>query len=205
MKSEGYRTNSARFDRLPGNILRECAVYKIYIPPEIIDHYLPDDILAYRAQTQKNFMRRLFFFSKQAAASTRSELDDYIDQLPYSVSFNYFLQKLARERDRRVYYNFIVMNDYMIFIRVPHYLDKSYSPLCKHITISSRAKYVRYAGEIWPDGHNHFIVNNSSGAYRPPDELIQQAVQLFKYLSPNTYFQGISFRLTATPSMAQHY
>lgn len=196
---------SANFEQLHGNILRQCAVYKIYISPEVIDYYLPDDILAFRANTQKNFMRRLFFFSKEAAAATRSQFDDYIDNLSNEVSFSYFLQRLSRERDPKVFYNFVIMKDYVIFIRVPPYLDRLYGRLCKHITISSRAKYVRYAGEIWCDGPNHFMVNNSSGAYRPPDTMIDQAVQLFKSLSPYAHFQGISFRTSATPPMAQHY
>lgn len=51
MKSEGYKSIPARFGELTENILYECPVYKIYVPSDIIDYYLPDKRLAFRTHT----------------------------------------------------------------------------------------------------------------------------------------------------------
>lgn len=196
----GYNPISVRFDQLTETIFQECTVYKIYVSPEIINYYLPNQLLGFRAHTRRNPIRRFLFFSEQAAITTRTQLDDYIDQLPYSISFDSFLKHLSKETDPSVRYNFVIMNDYFIFIRVPYLRNKAYRALCKHITISSRAQYARFAGEIWSNGYKHFLVNNHSGTYRPPDQMIEPVIQLFKYLSSNVYFQGISFRFSRRPN-----
>ena len=196
MEIERYKSIPAGFHQVTGNLFQECAVYKTYISPDILDYYFPIQLPAYRANTRKNRMRRLFFFSEVAAVATRSPLDDYIDQLPNSVSFDHVLKKISREKNPTIRYNFVILDNYLIFIRVPYLRDRSYGILCKHITISSRAKFARFAGEIWCDGYKHFLVNNNSGTYRPSDQLLEPVVQLFKYLSPNVHFQGVTFRLS---------
>lgn len=175
-------------------MFRECAAYKISIPPAILSHYLPHQQPAYRENTRKNFARRMFFFSKLLAPFTRTPLDDYIDQLDFAVSFPSFLRQVSRERGSTIRYNCVVLNDYAIFIRVPTLRNDSYRMLCKHITISGRAKFARFAGEIWSAGHDHFVVNNNSGTYRPPDQLIDPTIELFKHLAPRSFFQGESYR-----------
>lgn len=181
-------------ERRTKTIFIECAVYKIYIPPDILDSYLPEYLPAYRANTKQNLLRRIYFFSKLLVPLTRNSFDDYIDQIRHGVSFSSFLKKLSIDYDPNIRYNFVILDDYAIFIRAPYPRDESYHILCKHITISSRAKYARFAGEIWCTGRQHYAVNNNSGTYRPSDRLIEATVQLFQYLVPNAHFQGASFR-----------
>jgi hypothetical protein len=195
MVIDSYKSIPASFDQITGNIFQECAVYKTYISPDILDYYLPTQLPAFPANTRKNLMKRFFFFSTLAAAANRSHLDDYIDQLPNSTPFNYVFKKISGEKNSSIRYSFVILDNYFIFIRVPYLRNKSYRVLCKHITISSRARYARFAGEIWCDGYKHFLVNNNSGTYRPSDQLLGPVVQLFKYLSPNLHFQGVTFRL----------
>lgn len=189
MQIEGYSS-------IPAHILRECAAYKIAIPRDVIDYYLPERQYAYRANSQKNQMRRVYFFSKIVGRLTRTPFDEYIDQLPYSPSFDYFLKRLSKENNPPVHYNFVLLDDYIIFIRTPIYLDRTVSRLCKHITIASRATYARFAGEIWCDQHQRVFINNNSGTYRPPDMFVEPALELFRYLSPETNFKGISYQIS---------
>ena len=199
MEIERYKTIPVRSNQINGNIFHECAVYKIYISADILNYYLPIQLPAFPANTRKNIMKRFFFFSKLAAVANRSQLDDYIDQLPNSVSLNYAFKQISRDKNSTIRYSFVILDNYLIIIRVPFLRDKSYRILCKHITISSRAKYARFAGEIWCDGNERFLVNNNSGTYRPSDQWIESVVQLFKYLSPNLQCQGVTFRLSTQP------
>ena len=186
-----------------GNVLRECAVYKIAIRSSIVDSFLPNRVLAYADNTPLNLARRYYFFSEQAAPLTRSLFDEYIDRLPLSTSFDSFLQILSREFDSTVRYNYVIKDDHVLFIRVPRHLNEVVRPLCKHVTISSRAPFVRYAGEIWSDGRGSFIVNNNSGTYRPSDWSVDRVVQMFKYLSAKNHFQGVNFRFGTLPPVEQ--
>ena len=183
-------------DRRINNIFKECAVYKIHLQPDILDYYLPDHLPAYPANHSRNTVRRMYFFSKLWAPFTRTALDDYIDQLRNTVSLTYFLKQVALDKHARIRYNFVIMDDYAIFIRVPHIRDESSHMFCKHITISSRAKYARFAGEIWCDEYENYLVNNNSGTYRPSDRLIERVIQLFQDLAPKCHFHGASFRFS---------
>lgn len=178
------------------SIFQQCAAYKIAIPPDVIDYYLPSRQYGYRANSQINQMRKLYFFSKLFSRFTRTEFDDYIDQLPFSPSFDYFLKRLSKENNPPVHYNFVLLDDYIIFIRTPINLDRPVNRLCKHITIASRANYARFAGEIWCDRYKRVFINNNSGTYRPPDIFVEPALELFRYLSPKTTFKGISYQIS---------
>jgi len=45
--------------------------------------------------------------------------------------------------------------------------------------------------------HKHIFLNNNSGTYRPPDQLIDQAMKFFHFVSPNLYIQGLSRRISS--------
>ncbi|UJR17512.1 hypothetical protein I4U23_004407 [Adineta vaga] len=199
MGNKLYTYIAAEFDPLNWNVYFECPVYKIAVPREVLDYYLPNQYLAFSSNTHKNVANRYYFLSEIAAMFNRTPFDDYIDGLPNSMSFDYFLQKLYKENDPTIRYNFVITDDHIIFIRDPNFSDRLSRLLCKHITISSRAPYVRYAGEIWCNQHGYFVVNNSSGTYQPPDRSIAQMIQFFQYLSPNTYFYGMSFQNRTPP------
>ena len=194
MGNKSYTHMAAEYDPLNWNVYFECRVYKMFIPIEIINYYFPRRVLADSARTQEDKMNRLYFLSKDVGMITRTPFDDYIDHIPHLVPFDYILGELSREIDPAIRYNFVIADNYAIFIRMPHFRDRSSRLLCKHITISSRAPFARYAGEIWYNRNGHFVVNNSSGTYRPPDRLIKQVLTFFHHLSPYVHFDGVSFR-----------
>jgi len=45
--------------------------------------------------------------------------------------------------------------------------------------------------------HKQIFLNNNSGTYRPPDQLIDQAMEFFHFVSPNLYIQGLSRRISS--------
>ena len=124
-------------------------------------------------------------------------MDNYIDQIANSVSLNYGLQQLAKENAPRIHFNFVILDDYLIFIRMPLSPNKVKRYLIKHITIASRSEYARFAGEIWYIGYNQFLVSNNLGTYRPLDRLLRPVVQLFERLSSHVRFQGVTYRFSA--------
>ncbi|CAF1466621.1 unnamed protein product [Adineta ricciae] len=179
----------------------ECLIYKIFVPNEIVQYYFPNYLIAYKENNLLNYQRRIYFFS--SSNSTRIPFDDYIDQNSNWISLKSFLQILLREPNSQIRYSFVLLDNYLIFIRVPYLLPKSFHPLCKHITISSRSQYVRFAGEIWCDEFKQIYVNNNSGTYRPSDVLIQSIIEFFSYLLPKKQFYGISYRINALPPMRE--
>ena len=194
MGNTAYTFLIAHADQSYWNVYYECPVYKVFVPVEVIDHYLPKRLDGFSANTYENYINRLYFYAEENSMVTRTLFDDYIDGIPFTVSLRHFLQKLSKEKDPMVRYNFVITDNHLIFIRVPHFTDRNFRLRCKHITISSRAPSVRYAGEIWHDEQGNFVINNSSGTYRPADQLVSWVTQLFNYLSPNICFQGITFR-----------
>ncbi|UJR29706.1 hypothetical protein I4U23_017255 [Adineta vaga] len=170
-------------------------VYKISIPSEIINYYLPNDLIAYSENTKINYYRRIYFFSQYYSQSTRIPFDDYIDENSNWISLKSFIKILLKEKNSQIRYSFVILNDSIIIIRVPYLLPKSFHPLCKHITISSRSKYVKFAGEIWCDEFKDLYLNNNSGTYRPSDLLIKQVIDLFNYLLPKKHSNEIAIEV----------
>jgi hypothetical protein len=111
------------------------------------------------------------------------------------------LEELLTENDPTIRYNFVIMDDCLIFARVAHLHHVPYYILGKHISLSNRSRDVRFAGELWYDKDNGFQLNNNSGTYRPSQGLIVKTVDLFNYLTPELQFTGTGFQQNSSLSI----
>ena len=200
MEMQGYKSTPTRFGRLTGNIFDSNPIYQFDIPPAMVDCYFPDPLRSFPLITCKSLVKRYLLYSKLPVTIVRSQLSDQMEYLSDSISFSDLLKELLTEKLSTKHYNFIVMDDCLILTRVPRH----YHALSKHVFLSNRAEYIRYAGEICCDENGSFQLNNSSGTYRPSDRLIERAVQFFNHLAPELQFQGISCRMTTKLSIKQH-
>ena len=192
----------SRIGRLTGKFSDAYPIYRVYIPSAMIDQYLPDKLHAFSTNTTKGLSKRFFFYSKPAVKAIRSQMNNHMeDTMPVSMSMESFFQDLLGENDSTIRYNFVILDDCLILIRVPRCRHLSYYALSKHIALSNRAKHVRFAGEMWCEDANRIGLNNSSGTYRPPDALIEQVLKLFHHLTPPKTIEGMSFEISAQPSM----
>ena len=201
----GYKSVSSRFGQLTEQIFDEYPIYRFPIESILIDEYFPSKLSSFPTKTMKSLTKRYLFYSKPTVTVTRYQCKDPEKYISNSITFADFLDELSKDSNSTKRFNFIILDDCLLFIQVPSVRHISYYALCKHIILSNRAKYVRFAGEIWSDDDKQIFLNNNSGTYRPPDQLIAQAVTFFHFLSPNLYIQGLSRRISSLPSIKRRF
>jgi hypothetical protein len=144
MKIEGTKSLPSYFGQLVEDIFDENPLYKFKIPSNIINNYLPNKLPAFTSLKWKNLAKRYSIYSKPSVYTSRLKLSSNVEQLSKSLSLSDVLEELLTENDSSSRYNFVILNDCLIFIRVARLRDFPYYLFCKHITLSNRSTDVRF-------------------------------------------------------------
>ena len=195
---------SNRFDQLSEHLFPIYVLYELYIPPVVIDHFLPDKLSTYSNMSTKALVKRFTLYSKPSVMALRSQLINLTELPSNSVSFNHLLRDALAETHSNKRLNFVILNDRLICMCIPSLPHISSYAVSKHIVLSNRSKEVRFAGEMWCDESNCYRLNNSSGTYQPADGSIGRTVQLFNYLTPELAMHGVSRWIGERPSSMKH-
>ena len=202
MQIEGSKSLPSHFGQLTADIFDAYPVYKFKIPSTIINNYLPDRLADCTLSTWINRAKRYSIYSKPLIYASRLQLSSNVEKLSNSVSLSDVLEELLTESDPTIRYNFVIMDDCLIFTRVAQLHHIPYYILGKHISLSNRSRDVRFAGELWYDKDNGFQLNNNSGTYRLSQDLIGKTVDLFNYLTPELQFTGTGFQQNSLPELS---
>ena len=169
----------------------ENPVFQYHISPFIVDSLLPNPLKIVLMGALRNELRINLHFPL-IAHSCRSELRDSPEQPLQFTSLSILLQQLLPRLNPQLQYNFVLLNDRLVFARVPNTRLSLQSLLCKHILLANRSNDVRFAGEMWRDQNDRIVLNNKSGTYQPSTANVQQAVQLLQQLAPRLKIGGRS-------------
>lgn len=186
------RSIRTHFEQIIERLFHIYILYELYIPPVLIEHFFPDKLRAHPDTSVKTLAKHYVLYSKPSVVLLRFQILNLIGSLSNSVSFRDLLRDALAETDSNKRLNFVILNDRLICMRIPLFLDTTSYLVSKHIVLANRSKNVRFAEEIWRDGSNFCRLNNSSGTYLPEDSLIGRVVQFFNYLALELVIHGVA-------------
>lgn len=195
-----YKMKPSYFGRIINTAYGEVLIFHLMIPTHIIDTYLPDLLPAYPEPLKiSDRIKSNWVYSAPMLTAARSQLNDEMENLSSLLSEVDLLEQLLPKQMNLIRCNMVILNDRIILARISQTYKIPYYLLLKHITLANRSTHTRFAGELWRGENDSFYINNNSGTYRPPNELIESTVSLFDHLFPFLNVQGFSWEESARP------
>ncbi|CAF0943859.1 unnamed protein product [Didymodactylos carnosus] len=196
---EMHISEPSYFGRITQKVWGTHSIIEIVQNKINLDSYLPNSLQAFRIPTLKDKTKKYFFYSKPIIWTSRSQIQEkrhILSDQNVSDIFTYVQTDTTIKSNR---YSFVILSDRIIIARVPETYKFTYHILSKHITLSNRSLDVRFAGEIWKDENNKIYINNNSGTYRPPNDLIELATAYLNRIFSNMNIEGRTFDESARP------